>query len=117
MKSQTTRPPWSRSRSWRTISSAASRLVETALLSASRAPRLRPELTSIATIASVWSITSAPPDSQRDLAGVDQIDLPLDVECVEERNRLVVVADLGRPIFGETTERNVLSPLESRRDC
>jgi hypothetical protein len=48
MKSTTTSPPMSRSRSWRATSVAASRLVETAVSSWLEAPRDRPELTSIA---------------------------------------------------------------------
>ena len=55
-------------------------------LGVSGAPRLRPELISIATIASVWSITSAPPDFKRHLSGVDHLDLAFGAERVEEWN-------------------------------
>ena len=61
MRSSTTSPPRSRRRSWRAISSTASWLVLKALVSASRAARLLPLLTSTATRASVLSITRAPP--------------------------------------------------------
>ena len=57
-------PPRSRRRSWRAISSTASLLVLNALVSLSRALRLLPLFTSMATIASVWSITSAPPEGR-----------------------------------------------------
>jgi hypothetical protein len=56
MKSMTIRPARSRRRSWRAISSAASRLVFSAVSSMS-APVERPEFTSIATSASVGLIT------------------------------------------------------------
>ncbi len=62
MKSMTTMPPRSRSRSWRTISSAASRLFLVTV--SSRLPPWPvnlPVLTSITTMASVLSITSEPP--------------------------------------------------------
>ena len=62
MKSMTTMPPRSRSRSWRTISSAASRLFLVTV--SSRLPPCPvnfPVLTSTTTIASVLSITSEPP--------------------------------------------------------
>ena len=62
MRSFTITPPRSRRRSWRAISSTASWLVWNALVSLSRALRERPEFTSIATSASAWSMTSAPPD-------------------------------------------------------
>ena len=62
MRSHTTRPPMSRRRSWRQISSTASLLVSKAFVSLSRALRLLPLFTSMATSASVWSNTSAPPD-------------------------------------------------------
>ena len=69
MKSMTMMPPMSRSRSWRTISSAASRLFFVTVSS-----RLPPEpmnlpvLTSTTVIASVRSMTSEPPRRQPDLA-------------------------------------------------
>ena len=65
MKSMTTRPPMSRSRSWRATSSAASRLVLWAVSSMSLPLVARAELMSIATSASVWSITREPPDGRR----------------------------------------------------
>ena len=64
MKSITTKPPKSRSRNCRVISSAASKLVFTAVSSISAPLVARPELTSIATNASVWSITMAPPEGK-----------------------------------------------------
>ena len=64
MKSTTIRPPRSRRRIWRAISSAASRLVRVAVSSMSE-PRVdRAELTSTETSASVWSMTIAPPDGR-----------------------------------------------------
>jgi hypothetical protein len=51
MKSITISPARSRSRSWRAISSAASRLVRSAVSSMLRSRVERPELTSIATSA------------------------------------------------------------------
>ena len=68
MKSMTMMPPMSRSRSWRTISSAASMLLRVTVCS-----RLPPEptnlpvLTSTTVIASVRSITSEPPDGSQTL--------------------------------------------------
>ena len=62
MKSMTTMPPTSRSRSWRTISSAASRLFRVTV--SSRLPPWPvnlPVLTSMTVIASVLSMTSEPP--------------------------------------------------------
>ena len=65
MKSMTMMPPTSRSLSWRTISSAASRLFRVTVCS-----RLPPEptnlpvLTSMTVIASVRSITSEPPEGR-----------------------------------------------------
>ena len=61
-KSITTMPPMSRRRSWRTISSAASRLLRVTVSSrVPPAPVKRPVLTSITVIASVRSITKVPP--------------------------------------------------------
>ena len=54
MKSMTIRPARSRSRSWRATSSAASRLVFSAVSSMPRSRVERPEFTSIATSASAW---------------------------------------------------------------
>src|SRR6056300_915748 len=65
MKSITTRPPISRNRNWRAISSAASRLVCKAVSSISPPLVARAELMSIDTNASVGSITIAPPDGRR----------------------------------------------------
>ena len=62
MRSFTITPPRSRRRSCRAISSTASWLVWNAFVSLSRALRERPEFTSMATSASAWSITSAPPE-------------------------------------------------------
>ena len=68
MKSTTMMPPMSRSRSWRTISSAASRLFLVTVSS-----RLPPEpvnlpvLTSTTVIASVRSITREPPEGSHTL--------------------------------------------------
>jgi hypothetical protein len=58
-------PPRSRRRIWRAISGTASRLVLSAMASKSK-PSLRvlPELTSIATSASVWSKTIEPPQGR-----------------------------------------------------
>ena len=71
MKSMTMMPPMSRSRSCRTISSAASRLLRVTVSS-----RLPPEpvnlpvLTSTTVIASVRSITSVPPDGSHTLRSI-----------------------------------------------
>ena len=65
IKSMTTRPPKSRSRNWRAISSAASRLVFNAVASISEPLVALAELMSIDTSASVRSITNAPPDGRR----------------------------------------------------
>ena len=71
MKSMTTMPPMSRSRSWRTISSAASRLLRVTVCS-----RLPPEpvnlpvFTSTTVIASVRSMTRVPPDGSQTLRSI-----------------------------------------------
>ena len=65
MKSMTKRPPRSRSRSWREISSAASRLVLRAVSSMSAPLVARAELMSMEVRASVWSITIEPPEGSR----------------------------------------------------
>ncbi len=57
-------PPRSRRRIWRAISSAASRLVRSAVSSMALPRVARAELTSTATRASVWSMTMAPPDGR-----------------------------------------------------
>ncbi len=62
MKSMTMRPPMSRRRSWRAISSAASRLVLSAVSSMSEPFVAREELMSMDTSASVGSITMDPPE-------------------------------------------------------
>ncbi|CZR24135.1 Uncharacterised protein [Legionella pneumophila] len=62
IKSITTKPPKSRRRSWRAISSAASRLVFNAVASMSAPPVALAELISIDTRASVLSMTKAPPE-------------------------------------------------------
>ena len=68
MKSSTTIPPMSRSLIWRAISGTASKFVLSAMSSKSApSSRVRPELTSMATRASVWSITIEPPDGSSTL--------------------------------------------------
>ena len=62
IKSITTRPPISRKRNWRAISSAASRFVCTAVSSISPPLVAREELMSILIKASVTSITIEPPE-------------------------------------------------------
>ena len=63
MKSTTIMPPRSRSRIWRTISSAASRLLRVTVSSRlPPAPVNLPVLTSMTVIASVRSMISVPPD-------------------------------------------------------
>ena len=57
MKSMTIRPARSRSFSWRAISSDASRLVLSAVSSMENSRVALPELTSMATSASVWLMT------------------------------------------------------------
>ena len=96
-------PPMSRSRSWRTISSAASRLFFVTVSS-----RLPPEpvnlpvLTSTTVIASVRSMTSEPPDGQPHLALQRLGDLLVD------------------PVLRRTTSPSPVVPLEAvhqvRRD-
>ena len=57
------------------------------------APRVaRAELTSMATSASVWSITMAPPEEEH-RAAVGRFDLLLDLEAREERDVVVVALD------------------------
>ena len=62
MKSITTSPAMSRSRSWRAISADASRLVANAVCSILCSRVERPELMSMLTSASVGLITRYPPD-------------------------------------------------------
>ena len=64
IKSITTKPPMSRKRNWRAISSAASKLVFNAVSSMSLPLVARAELMSIETKASVGSITMAPPEGR-----------------------------------------------------
>ena len=65
MKSITTKPPRSRKRNWRAISSAASKLVLNAVSSISPPRVARAELISIDVSASVGSITIEPPEGKR----------------------------------------------------
>ena len=65
IKSITTKPPKSRKRNWRAISSAASRLVLNAVSSISLPLVARAELISIDVNASVGSITIEPPEGKR----------------------------------------------------
>ena len=65
MKSMTMRPPASRMRNWRAISTAASQLVLNAVSSMSLPLVALAELMSIAVRASVWSITIEPPEGRR----------------------------------------------------
>ena len=65
MKSMTTKPPRSRNRNWVAISSAASRLVRSAVSSISLPCVARAELMSMVISASVGSMTSAPPLGRR----------------------------------------------------
>ena len=67
MKSITIRPPRSRRRNWRATSSAASRLVCSAVSSMLPRRVARAELMSIVVSASVWSMTMAPPDGSETL--------------------------------------------------
>src|SRR4030081_1835399 len=68
MKAMTTLPPLSRSGSWRTISSAASRLLRVTVCSRlPPAPVNLPVLTSTTVIASVRSMTRYPPDGSHTL--------------------------------------------------
>ena len=62
MKSMMMMPPRLRSRSWRAIACAASRLVLNTVSSKLRLPTKPPVLTSMVVIASVWSMTRVPPD-------------------------------------------------------
>ena len=64
MKSITIRPPISRKRNWRAISSAASKLVCKAVSSISPPFVALAELMSMATSASVTSITIDPPEGK-----------------------------------------------------
>ena len=57
-------PPKSRRRSWRAISSVASKLVFRMVSARPVLPVNLPELTSMATSASVWSTTREPPEGR-----------------------------------------------------
>jgi hypothetical protein len=96
MKSTTIRPPRSRSRIWRAISSAASRLVRVAVSSMSLPRVERAELTSTETSASVWSMTIAPPDGRLTGARERGLDLVLDLEAAEQGGVVLVALDLVR---------------------
>ena len=65
MKSMTKSPPRSRRRNWRAISSAASRLVLSAVSSMSAPLVAREELMSMEVRASPWSMTMEPPEGRR----------------------------------------------------
>ena len=67
MKSMTMMPPMSRSRSWRAISSAASRLLRKTVSSRFDVPTFLPVLTSMTVSASVCSMISEPPDGSHTL--------------------------------------------------
>src|SRR5512133_418551 len=67
MKSMMMMPPMSRRRSWRTISSAASRLLATTVSSRLALPTNLPVLTSTTVMASVRSITMEPPEGSHTL--------------------------------------------------
>ena len=76
MKSMTIRPPRSRSRSWRPISSAAPGWCAGGFLDVGAAGAA-PEFTSTGTSASVWSMTIAPPDAVHGAAnrGLDLVSI------------------------------------------
>src|SRR5690606_1268937 len=67
MKSTTMMPPTSRSRSWRAISSAASRLFLNTVSSRLEVPTFLPVLTSMTVSASVCSMMSDPPEGSHTL--------------------------------------------------
>ena len=67
MKSMTMMPPMSRSRSWRAISCAASRLLRKTVSSRLDVPTFLPVLTSMTVSASVRSMMSDPPDGSHTL--------------------------------------------------
>ena len=96
MKSITIRPPASRMRSWRAISTAASRFVLSAVSSMSPPLVAFAELMSIAVSASVWSITIEPPDGRRTLAFERVLDLRFDLETREQRNGVLVQLQLAQ---------------------
>jgi hypothetical protein len=93
MKSMTIRPPRSRRRSWRASSSAASRLVLKRVSSISAPLVERPELTSTATSASVWSMTMAPPEGRLTWRAKGGFDLVFDLEAGEQRHVVAVALD------------------------
>ena len=65
MKSMTMIPPMSRRRSWRAISSAASRLLRNTVSSRFEVPTFLPVFTSITVSASVRSMMIDPPDGNQ----------------------------------------------------
>ena len=67
MKSMTMMPPMSRRRSWRAISSAASRLLWNTVSSRLDVPTFLPVFTSMTVSASVCSMISEPPDGSQTL--------------------------------------------------
>ena len=98
MKSITMMPPMSRSRSCRTVSSAASRLVLRIVSSRLFLPTNLPVLTSTAVSASVLSIVRYPPLGQRDRAPQRRVDRPLQVVRLEERGLVAVELDLAQQL-------------------
>ena len=94
MKSMTIRPARSRSLSWRAISSAASRLVLSAVSSIENSRVDLPELTSMATSASVWLMTMIAARSQRHVRAEHGVELALDAVAGEQRRR--------HPVYGTT---------------
>jgi hypothetical protein len=90
MKSITISPPMSRRRSWRAISSAASRLVLRAVASMSPPRVERAELMSMETSASVWSMTRLPPDGR-----VTLCDLAFDLIAREQRHGILIELQLA----------------------
>ena len=96
MKSMTIRPPTSRNRSWRAISSAASRLVLQAVVSMSRAARAarRVDVDRDQRLGVVDHDAAA--GGQRDLVRVRRLDLALDLVAREERHVVVVELELAQ---------------------
>jgi hypothetical protein len=90
MKSMTMRPPRSRSRSWRAISSAASQLVLNAVVSMSPAFVARAELTSTGDESFRVVDDDGAARGQRHLPRVGGLDLVLDLKAREERDVVLV---------------------------
>ena len=86
----------SRRRSWRAISSAASRLVLSAVSSMLRSRVERPELTSIAVSASVVWITIEAPERSWITGWWRRVELLLDAVAVEQRQLVLVRLDPAR---------------------